>query len=87
MKMHRTQLYITQEQHDWLKRKARQEDTTMAKISRKAIDSLIQSESNTKNSQNQKNVFIEIAELAKKRGYKGPKDLASNVDKYLYSDI
>ncbi len=88
--MKRTQLYLTQEQHDWLKKKAKQQDTTIAEINRRAIDACI-SQPETVNKEGAKSLTLgesmrQIADLAKKEENEGPKDLASNVDKYLYHD-
>lgn len=88
--MRRTQLYLTQEQHDWLKKIAKQQDTTIAEINRRAIDACI-SQPETVNRNGAKPLTLgesmrQIAEIAKKEGFEGPKDLASNVDKYLYHD-
>ncbi len=88
--MKRTQLYLTQEQHDWLKKKAKHQGITMAEITRKAINACISQPAIIDKNESKPLTLGEslrqMAEFAEKSGYKGPKDLASNVDKYLYHD-
>ncbi|KUK79240.1 MAG: hypothetical protein XD95_0528 [Microgenomates bacterium 39_7] len=90
MNMKRTQLYLTKEQLDWLKKIAKKQGTSIAEINRRAIDACIsQPEKVEKNKVKPLTLgesMRQIAELAKKEKFKGPKDLASNVDKYLYHD-
>lgn len=90
MKMHRTQLYLTQEQHDWLKKTAKQQGTTIAEINRRAIAACIAQPAIVKESESEPltlgETMRQIARNAKEQNYKGPPDLASNVDKYLYHD-
>ena len=86
--MKRTQLYLTQEQHDWLQRNAKKQGTTMAKLTRKILAHHIAQPPSARLKENKEQTlgdfFLQMAKNAEDSGYKGPKDLASNVDKYLY---
>ena len=87
MKMHRTQLFITQEQYDWLKRTAKQHGSTIAEINRKAIEYFIPRPNLLASQQTKQTLgkaLREVATLAQKNGDTGPSDLASNLDRYLY---
>lgn len=86
--MQRTQLYLTQEQINWLKKTAKQESTTAAEINRRAIDICMTQPAYIKMKKEQKETLGEflrkMALDAKKCNVHGPKDLATNTDKYLY---
>lgn len=91
--MVRTQLYLAQNQLLQLKKIAFQEDISLSSLLRKWVD-----EGLGKNRNKYKKVkkikrktagdiLLAMARKAEKIGWEGPKDLASNVDKYLYGRI
>ena len=85
--MIRTQMYLASDQVVWLKRIAKQKKTTMAEISRRAIDHYRQknqSDYQYPASENAGEFLLKLAENAEIKGHKGPKNLAQNTDRYLY---
>jgi len=82
--MVRTQIYLSEKQYDLLKQKAHEQKITLSAVIRASLDVNNLPKSTQKP---MKNWLHEMAIRAKKRGVKGPKDLSSNVDKYMYGDI
>jgi len=89
--MIRTQIYLPENQIAQLKQLAYQEDVSLSEIIRKTIDEKITKTKKTgktkKPKTKYKNVrewFLSMAREAERKKWRGPKDLASNVDKYLY---
>lgn len=80
--MIRTQIYLTPKQHSSLKKKAGLENSTVSEQIRKIIEA--NEEKSPSEEFNSGAWLLSMAEKAKKMKFKGPKDLASNVDKYLY---
>ena len=79
--MIKSQIYLEQQQVNFLRQVARQEKSTMSSIIRDLINEKIP------NGQMQKNSgqwVLELAQKAEKMKVKGPSDLATNHDKYLY---
>lgn len=84
--MIRTQVTFTQEQIDLLKEAAYKEDISVAEIVRRAVDEKFEKEvmSADRIKDNIGLRLLTIAKDAKRRGVRGPKDLSTNVDHYLY---
>lgn len=80
--MVRTQIYLTQKQHSELKKKAASQNSTVSHQIRQLIEKDLKEEPIEEF--NSGSWLLSMAEKAEKMGFKGPKDLASNVDKYLY---
>ena len=79
--MVKSQIYLEPQQVNFLRQVARQKKSTMSDIIRDLINEKIP------NSQIQKNSgqwALELAQKAEKMKVKGPSDLATNPDKYLY---
>ncbi len=85
--MIRTQIYLTPKQHTLLKRKAHEEKFTLSDAVRKIVDKDLRLSGKKEKRQNAGKWLLSMAEEAEKLGAKGPPDLASNVDKYLYGEI
>lgn len=80
--MLRTQIYLPQKHIKQLKQKALDNQKTVSEILRELIEKSL--EGGHKNIQNTGDWLLAMAEKAKKLKAKGPKDLAKNLDKYLY---
>lgn len=80
--MIRTQIYLTPKQHSSLKKKANLENSTVSEQIRKIIEADM--EDNKKQRINTGEWLLSMAKKAEKMGFSGPKDLSSNIDKYLY---
>lgn len=78
--MTRTQIYLPNEQINYFRQRAIRESVTVSEAIRRTFDECIP----IKPKKNVGRVLVEMAIDAKKRGVKGPKDLATNLDKYLY---
>jgi len=89
MPMHRTQVYFPEEVLDLLREEAEEKNVTLAHIIRKKVTVDMPVAKKTKKKRKKKKMtgadfLLKMAEKAERLGFKGPKDLASNVDKYLY---
>ena len=86
--MIRTQVYLPQTQIKFLKDLARANETTMSEELRKSLDTIrrVKPKPRKKNKVELSagEYLLEMAKEARKLGFKGPKDLATNLDKYLY---
>lgn len=88
--MQRTQVYFPKEYLDYLKKEAEEKDTSLADIIRKKVEKAepkIKKTKKKKANKTHKNagdLLLEMAREAKEIGASGPKDLATNPDKYLY---
>lgn len=83
--MMRTQIYIPQNQLKFLKKIAWQDDISLSETIRRIIDKqLINQSKSTKSEKNIGNWLLSLAKRAEKLKIKGPPDLASNLDQYLY---
>lgn len=85
--MIRTQVYLTPLQHKLLKKKAHEHNSTLSEELRKLIDTTLQITQKQKKKQNAGEWLLSMAEEAERLGVKGPPDLATNMDKYLYGEI
>ena len=69
-----------------LKMAATQDNTSVSEVIRKAVDQQVikKGKSSNKRFKNAGEVLLHMADMAKKMKVKGPPDLATNMDKYLY---
>ena len=83
--MIRTQIYLPQSQIQLLKKTAYEEGSSISEVVRKYISQGTKTKK-TNNAQRGSlgDRLLFFAKDAKRRGVKGPKDLASRVDYYLY---
>lgn len=84
--MVRTQIYITQKQYRVLTQKAAVEKTTVSQLIRNLVDRQLSEGKSQYKRKNAGSVLLEMARDAKRLNLKGPSDLASNVDTYLYGE-
>ena len=88
--MVRTQIYLPEDQIARLKQLAYQEDISLSEVIRRAIKEKItlkNKKSQVRKERKYKSAgewLLSMAKEAERKGFKGPKDLASHVDKYLY---
>ena len=86
--MIRTQIYLPQQQHDRLKDLALKQRTSMSDVIRQIVDEKIATSSQVANMKPKKlnagEWLLIQAKLAEKLDFRGPSDLASNIDEYLY---
>lgn len=79
--MIRTQVYLPKELYQTIDLVAKKEGKPKAQVIRDVLEKGME--------QKQKNageVLLEIAAMAKKNKWKGPRDLSRNIDKYLYEE-
>jgi len=79
--MIRTQIYLPKDLYRNIDIAAKRERKAKAEIIRKAIEIGLSKKDTNKNTGH---ALLEIAAMAKKYNWKGPKDLSTNIDKYLY---
>ncbi|HUD44500.1 MAG TPA: ribbon-helix-helix domain-containing protein [Patescibacteria group bacterium] len=79
--MIRTQVYLTQQLNQSLDIISKQEKKPKAQIIREALEDGIKQKTYMSNAGK---ALLELAEFGKKLHIKGPKDLSTNIDKYLY---
>lgn len=84
--MIRTQVYLTPKQHALLKKKAHTRNSTLSEELRKIIDIVFEANQKQPKTQNAGEWLLSMAEEAERLGIKGPPDLATNMDKYLYGE-
>jgi hypothetical protein len=86
--MIRTQIYLPQQQHDCLKALALKRRTSLSEVVRQLVDEKIdakgQATDKTHAPKSAGTWLLNQAKLAEKKKFRGPSDLASNVDEYLY---
>jgi len=85
--MLRTQIYLPSEHLRELKTIAWTKKTTISQVLREMISEKIEDKETHKAKKGKKNTgqwLLSLANEAEGLGFKGPKDLSSNVDKYLY---
>ena len=84
--MIRTQITLTEEQASIVKDAAYLDNISVAEVIRRAVDEKYRQGKTGEVSQ-EKNIWqklLEVADEAKLKGIKGPKDLSYNLDHYLY---
>ena len=83
--MLRTQIYLPENQIRQLKKIAAESNISLSEVVRRVVNKIILGNGvKTNKQQNTGQWLNQLAKEAKNLGSKGPKDLASNVDKYLY---
>jgi hypothetical protein len=83
MTMIRTQVYLHKDQVQEIAFFARKQKKEKAKVIRSLIQKGIEAE---KDKQTIGNALLELSELGKKLHLRGPKDLSTNLDTYLYEE-
>lgn len=82
--MIRTQIYLPKSQQDLLKQEARSSNTTVSNVIRKLVhEGLVEKKTTKRTQKNSPGLLAAAKEIAKLRE-KGPSDLATNLDDYLY---
>ena len=79
--MIRTQVYLPKQLYQEVDLVAKEEKKPKAQVIREAIEKDM-----GKKRGNASKFLLEIAAMAKKNKWKGPKDLSKNIDKYLYEE-
>lgn len=86
--MKRTQIYFPYHQLRLLKKKAYEEEASLSEIIRRLIQKALEEKSfplkKAKKQENSGDWLLSLAKEAEKLKIKGPKDLSSSIDKYLY---
>lgn len=79
--MIRTQVYLPKDLYRNIDLIAKREKKAKAQVIR---DTLVEGLKKGKTHKAAGHVLLEIAAMAKKHNWRGPKDLSTNIDKYLY---
>lgn len=79
--MIRTQIYLPKQLYQTIDLVAKKEKKPKAQVIREVLEKGIE-----KKQRSAGEALLEIAELGKKLNLKGPRDLSTNIDKYLYED-
>ena len=82
--MIRTQIYLPKDLYHHIDQVAKREKKAKAQIIRDTLEEGLRRRQKTQ--KNAGEVLLEIAAMAKKYKWRGPKDLSTNHDKYLYED-
>lgn len=86
--MIRTQIYLPQQQHDSLKALALKRRTSLSDVVRRMVDEKIDDKARATNKTHSPVSagiwLLNQAKLAEKMDFRGPSDLSSNMDEYLY---
>jgi hypothetical protein len=82
--MERTQIYLAKSQVKQLKELAQKKKTTLSELVRDAVDVQYEIGQPKIFPKQKKETVLDLANELNKIGFKGPKDLASNLDDYLY---
>lgn len=82
--MTRTQIYLPKSQLDALRKRARYESTTMSELLRRMLDVQLRMEKQEKQATSRHESLSDAFRRISKIGKPGPKDLAKNLDHYLY---
>lgn len=86
--MKRTQIYFSYNQLDLLKQRAYEEKSSLSEVIRNLVKKYFEEENLKKNEEKEeKNAgdwLLSIAREAEKRKVKGPSDLSSRIDEYVY---
>jgi hypothetical protein len=81
--MIRSQIYFPKTQHDQLRGLASRKRTTISRLVRLFVSQGMSGQKQPIRKSGAQSLF-ELLEKVKKLGQYGPKDLASNIDEYLY---
>jgi len=79
--MIRTQIYLPKQLYQVIDLVAKKEKKPKAEVIREALEKDMD-----KRHGNAGSTLLEIAAMAKKYKWKGPKDLSKNIDKYIYEE-
>ena len=83
--MLRTQIYFPEEQLRLLKKISWEEEISLSEVIRQLVEEkLVETEKKGKKTKNTGAWLLSLADKAKKMKVKGPKDLASKMNQYLY---
>ena len=77
----RTQIYLPKQLYQIIDLVAKKERKAKAQVIREVLEEGVQ-----KKQGNAGTALLELAKMAKKYNWKGPKDLSKNIDKYLYEE-
>ena len=84
--MNRTQIYLPKSQLDALRRVARERSETISEVIRALIRRSMEASAARRAPQRPARTLFRVLEEIEKIGERGPADLATNVDKYLYGE-
>ena len=84
--MNRTQVYLPKSQLDALRRVARERSETVSEVIRALIRRNGEASPARRAPQGASRTLFTVLEEIKKSGERGPRDLAENMDKYLYGE-
>lgn len=79
--MIRTQIYLPKELYQAIYLVSKKEKKPKAQVIREVLEKDM-----SKKQENVGSTLLEIAAMAKKYKWKGPRDLSKNIDKYLYEE-
>lgn len=82
--MIRTQVYLPKDLYQEIKIVATKEKKASAQVIRDMLEEGVDKKRKGRKTAGQ--ALLELAEMAKKNNWRGPKDLSTNIDKYLYED-
>jgi len=82
--MVRTQIYLPKRERDFIKREAARKNTTMAELVRMLVKEYAARALPPAAKTNAGDFLLGLSDLARAGGYRGPKNLARDTDKYLY---
>ena len=85
MRMIRTQVYLTEEQTQDIKLRAKQENKAEAEVIRELLDNGRNASPRT-NQESTGDALLRLAKLGERLHVKAPADLSSRIDDYLYGD-
>jgi len=82
--MIRTQVYLPKQLSQEIELVAKKEKKPRAQVIRESLERGLKTDSNMESAGE---ALLKLAELGKKLGLRGPKDLSINHDKYLYEKV
>ncbi|MBI2121340.1 MAG: ribbon-helix-helix protein, CopG family [Candidatus Wildermuthbacteria bacterium] len=84
--MKRTQIYLLKDQIKKLKRLAQKKKTTLSELVREAVDVRYASGPIVSAPAKKQETLVQLAGRIRAMGFCGPKDLATDMDEYLYGE-
>jgi hypothetical protein len=84
--MIRTQVYLTEEQVKDIKLRSQREDRPEAEVIRDLVDKGLAVSTGQPTRKSTGETLLELVELGKRLNLRGPTDLSTNHDDYLYGD-
>lgn len=82
--MNRTQIYLPKSQHDTLRKLAQERRETVSETVRILLKHQLERVWPLERFHQKRQTFFEVLKEIKRLNESGPKDLAENLDKYLY---